>query len=172
MTVTSTVRPAAAVDAGAIAEIYSEGIADRVATFETSPRSAVDVLVELRKRRAGGYPALVVETEGAVQAFAWASAYSARDCYRGIAEFSVYVRRGVRGHGYGRAALAGLVAACQAEGTWKLVSRIFPENAASLALCRGLGFREVGTYRRHARLDGRWRDCVVVELLLGAALDP
>jgi phosphinothricin acetyltransferase len=43
---------------------------------------------------------------------------------------------------------------------------VFPENEASLALCRALGFREVGTYRRHAQLDGEWRDCVIVELLL------
>jgi phosphinothricin acetyltransferase len=54
-------------------------------------------------------------------------------------------------------------------GDWKLVSRVFPENAASRALCRSLGFREVGTYHRHARLDGHWRDCVIVEKLLGDA---
>jgi phosphinothricin acetyltransferase len=52
---------------------------------------------------------------------------------------------------------------------WKLVSRIFPENTASLTLCRVTGFREVGVYRRHGRLDGRWRDCVIVERLLGEA---
>jgi phosphinothricin acetyltransferase len=49
------------------------------------------------------------------------------------------------------------------------VSRIFPENAASRALCAALGFREVGIYRRHGRLDGRWMDCVIVERLVGAA---
>jgi RimJ/RimL family protein N-acetyltransferase len=52
---------------------------------------------------------------------------------------------------------------------WKLVSRIFPENVASLALCRSLGFREVGVYRRHAKLRGEWRDTVIVELLIGEA---
>jgi RimJ/RimL family protein N-acetyltransferase len=46
---------------------------------------------------------------------------------------------------------------------------VFPENEASLALCRSVRFREVGVYRRHARLDGEWRDVVVVELLLGEA---
>jgi phosphinothricin acetyltransferase len=62
--------------------------------------------------------------------------------------------------------MEALVAEARRRGFWKLVSRIFPENAASLALCRALGFREVGTYLRHARLDGEWRDVVVVELLL------
>ena len=64
--------------------------------------------------------------------------------------------------------MEALVAEARRRGYWKLVSRIFPENEASLALCRALGFREVGVYRRHAKLDGEWRDVVVVELLLEA----
>lgn len=67
----------------------------------------------------------------------------------------------------GRAALGALIAACEARGFW--VSRVFPENAASRALCRAHGFREVGVYERHGRLDGAWRDCVIVEKLLGDA---
>src|SRR6185436_1529779 len=51
----------------------------------------------------------------------------------------------------------------------KLLSRIFVENAASRRLCARSGFREVGTYARHGRLHGAWRDCVIVERLLGAA---
>jgi phosphinothricin acetyltransferase len=65
--------------------------------------------------------------------------------------------------------LAALIAEAERRGYWKLVSRVFPENEASLALCRSLGFREVGVYRRHGRLDGEWRDVVIVELLLGDA---
>jgi phosphinothricin acetyltransferase len=64
--------------------------------------------------------------------------------------------------------MGALIAECRARGYWKLVSRVFPENGASLGLCRALGFREVGVYRRHAQLDGEWRDCVIVELLLDA----
>jgi phosphinothricin acetyltransferase len=99
---------------------------------------------------------------------AWASAppYRERRVYDGVREFSVYVRRDRRGEGFGRAAMEALAEACRKRGYWKLVSRIFPENEASRALCRRLGFREVGVYRRHARLDGEWRDCVIVELLL------
>jgi phosphinothricin acetyltransferase len=59
-----------------------------------------------------------------------------------------------------------LVDAARAAGLWKLVSRVFPENTASLTLLRRLGFREVGVYHRHGRLDGVWRDCVIVEKLL------
>jgi L-amino acid N-acyltransferase YncA len=104
---------------------------------------------------------------------AWASAHPYRDraAYLGIGEFSIYVARDRRGRGLGRIALEALIAECEARGYWKLVSRIFPENVASLTLCRSLGFREVGVYRRHGKLDGEWRDCVIVERLLGEAAD-
>lgn len=109
------------------------------------------------------------EEAGAVVAWAAAAAYSARPAYAGVADFSIYVARSARGRGLGRATLHALVDECEARGYWKLVGRIFPENAASLALCRALAFREVGVYRRHGSLDGEWRDCVIVELLLGEA---
>lgn len=164
------VRAARAWDATAIAAIYTQGIEDRTATFETEPRTAAQ-MADYLAERAGRYPVIVAEREGRVVAWAAASQYRPRACYDGVAECSVYVARDARGTGAGRAALAGLVASCEAAGFWKLVSRVFPENVASRRLCAGLGFREVGVYRRHARLDGRWRDTVIVELLIGDARD-
>jgi L-amino acid N-acyltransferase YncA len=114
-----------------------------------------------------GFPLVVVEAAGEVAAWASAPPYRDRRAYEGVREFSVYVERGRRSEGLGRAAMEALVRECESRGYWKLVSRIFPENEASRALCRALGFREVGVYRRHAQLDGEWRDCIIVELLLG-----
>jgi L-amino acid N-acyltransferase YncA len=158
-------RPAAAADAAAIARIYNEGIADRVATFETEPRSTEHILGWL----AADLPLVVAEDDGQVVAWAIAHPYSSRTAYAGVGDFSIYVARAQRGKGLGRSTVQALVDECERRGYWKLVSRIFPENEASLALCRSLGFREVGVYRRHGRLDGEWRDCVIVELLLGDA---
>jgi L-amino acid N-acyltransferase YncA len=158
-------RPAGPDDADAIARIYNEGIEDRVGTFEVEPRSAEDVLGWIE----AGYPIVVSEDEDG-QLVAWASAppYRAqRPAYSGVAEFSIYVARAARGQGVGRVTLAALISEAEGRGYWKLVSRIFPENEASLALCRSVGFREVGVYRRHGQLDGEWRDCVIVERLLG-----
>ena len=150
-------------DAAAIARIYNEGIEDRLATFETEPRKQEDVAGWLD----AGFPVVVVEDGGQVVAWASAPPYRDRQAYEGVREFSVYVARERRGEGLGQVAMEALVRACAERGYWKLVSRVFPENEASRALCRRLGFREVGTYRRHAQLDGVWRDCVIVELLLG-----
>ena len=158
-------RPATAADAPAIARIYNEGIEDRVATFETRPRAAADVAAWLD----GVHPVVVVEHGGDVVAFAATSNYRPRECYAGIAEFSVYVARAARGRGAGRVAMEALIDAAEAAGFWKLVSRVIVENVASRALLRALGFREVGTYERHGKLDGEWRDTVIVEKLLGEA---
>jgi L-amino acid N-acyltransferase YncA len=165
------VRHAVLTDAEAIARIHNQGIEERGATFETEPRTSQGVEALLRER-GERYPTIVAEREGAVVAWAAAGAYSRRPCYAGIAEFSVYTERSARGTGAGRAALQGLFEACEARGFWKLISRVFPENTASLALLEKLGFRQVGLYRRHAQLDGAWRDCVIVEKLLGMAEIP
>ena len=158
-----TTRLADARDAAAIAQIYNEGIEDRLATFETEPRTAEDIVSWLEEN----LPLVVVESNDEVVAWAVAHRYRERAAYAGVGEFSVYVARGERGHGHGRAAVQSLMDECERRGLWKLVSRVFPENEASLALCRSLGFREVGVYRRHAQLDGEWRDVVIVERLLG-----
>src|SRR6201981_2461303 len=138
-------RVATPADASAIAAIYNEGIADRIATFETEPRSATDIAGWFT----GEHLVVVAETgEAGPVAFAASFPYSSRPCYRGIGEFSVYVRRDHRGRGAGRAALSALIEAAATRGMHKLISRVFPENMASRALLKGLGFEEIGIHRR------------------------
>lgn len=160
-------RPATLDDADAIAHIYNQGIEDRVATFETQPRD-VDTV---RAWYDGRHPVVVVELDGVVAAFASTSTYRPRECYAGIAEFSVYVERSRRGRGLGVVAMNALIDAAAQAGYWKLVSRVFVENAPSRAMLTKLGFREVGVYEKHGQLDGVWRDVVIVERLLSPLSD-
>ena len=147
-----------------MARIYNQGIEERTATFETRPRTTA----ELEKWFDGEHPICVVtEGEQGVVAFAASSAYRPRDCYKGIAEVSIYVERSARGQGAGKMALAALIEACEQRGFWKLLSRVFLDNRGSRGLVRALGFREVGVYERHARHEGAWRDVVIVEKLIG-----
>ena len=161
-------RIATVADADAISRIYNQGIEERIATFETEPRSTAQVEAQLAEK-GDRYPTVVVERQGEVLAWAGAGRYRTREAYAGVAEHSVYTAREARGTGAGRAALEALIREYEARGFWKLVSRIFPENQASLVLHERAGFRVVGVYRRHGRLLGEWRDCVIVERLLGEA---
>ena len=156
------VRLANTDDAAAIAAIYNQGIKDRVGTFETEPRPAAIV----QSWFDGQHPIVVVEQEGDVIAYASSSLYRPKRWYAGIVEHSVYVRRDWRGRGAGRIALSRLIQECEQAGFWKLVSRIFVENAASRALHLAVGFREVGVYEKHGQLEGNWRDVVIVEYVI------
>jgi L-amino acid N-acyltransferase YncA len=158
-------RIATEADAAAIAAIYNEGIADRIATFETEPRTPGQIASQLADK-GDRFPTVLVERDGRIVAWASAGAYRSRPAYSGVAEHSVYVAREARGTGAGRAALEALCQAYTERGFWKIVSRIFPENVASLALHERCGFRVVGVYRRHGKLEDAWRDCVIVERML------
>ena len=163
------IRSATLDDAAAIAEIYNQGIEDRVATFETELRSAEDQQAWLRTV-AGRYPVVVAESDGGIIGWAGAGPYRNRECYRGIGEFSMYVRRDLRRRGAGDLLLGNLTREAERLGLWKLLSRIFLFNEVSRALCRKHGFREVGVYEKHACLDGEWLDVVIVERLISSNL--
>jgi L-amino acid N-acyltransferase YncA len=163
--VSIVIRTAATSDAAAVARIYNDGIADRLATFETRPRSPDEVAGWL----AQGLPFLVAENAGQVVGWARVSPYSDRCVYDGVGEHGVYVARSARGAGLGRMLLEALCDEATARGFYKLTSRVFADNAPSRAAHVAAGFEEVGIQRRHGRLDGRWKDCVLVERLLGDA---
>ena len=157
-------RPASREDAAAVTEIYNQGIEDRIA----EPRSPADIESWFDTARAF---VAVCDPSREVVGYAVAHPYADRDCYRGIGAFSVYVRRSHRGRGVGRIAMAALVETSRAAGLWKLVSRIFPENRASLSLMARMGFKEIGVYAKHGKLDGVWKDCVIVERLIPENID-
>lgn len=141
-----------------VRRIYAEGIATRNATFETDvPNRAV-----LDRKWLAGHR-WVAEVDGVVAGWAAATPASARSCYEGVVETSVYVGEANRGRGVGRALLHRQVGAADDDGIWTLQTSIFPENRASLTLHHAAGFRTVGVRDRIARLDGRWRDTVLLE---------
>jgi phosphinothricin acetyltransferase len=160
-----SVRMATRSDGAAVAEIYNQGIAERAATFETEPRTAAELAHRIAED-ARHVPVIVAEQDGTVVGWAAIGRYRDRACYAGVGEFSVYIHRDARGRGVGRSLLGELISEARGRGYWKLLSRVFPSNEASLALCRSLGFREVGVYEKHSRLDGRWLDVVIVERLI------
>jgi L-amino acid N-acyltransferase YncA len=162
----ATIRPAVAGDAETVAAIYNQGIEERSSTFETEPRGAADVHGWLAAGER--LPLLVADGHDRVLGWARILAYSDRAAYAGVGEVSVYVDAAARGQGVGRALLNALEESARELGYWKLVGKLFTDNAASAGLVKSCGWREVGLHQRHARLDGDWRDVMVVERVLDA----
>jgi L-amino acid N-acyltransferase YncA len=159
------IRPAGPKDAEAVAAIYNHGIAERQATFETRPRRANEILGWLEE----GRPFIVATDGGTLLGFARVSAYSTRRAYAGVGEHAVYVAPEARGKGVGVKLLDALADASESAGYYKLTSRVFTTNEASLRLHRAAGFTEVGIQRHHGRLENEWKDTVLVDRLLGEA---
>jgi L-amino acid N-acyltransferase YncA len=163
------VRAAEPRDGGAIAAIFNQGIEERQATFQTVPHGREDFLERIRDE---SRPFLVAESGGEVVGWAAVVGYSDRAAYySGIGEAMLYVERSARRAGIGSRLLEELAAEAVTRGLYKLVGKIFTTNAPSIALVLAGGWREVGTHRRHGRLDGEWRDVLVVERLIGEAAD-
>jgi phosphinothricin acetyltransferase len=190
-------RLATAADAGAICRIYNQGIEDRVATLETALRTPEERRQWLASR-SPRHPVIVAELAGSVVAgpgspartegglrqvragsdsadnpsgpVGWASlnVFNARECYRFVADISVYVERGWRGKGVGRVLLEKLTDLARTHGYHKLVLSAFPGNAGGMALYARSGFRTVGIYHEQGQLDGKWVDTIVMEKLLSA----
>ncbi len=153
------IRPMTPADWPAVRAIYADGIATGNATFETSPP-------EWDAWDAGHTPEhrfVAVDPVDAVLGWVACSPVSSRCVYAGVLELSVYVAGAARGRGVGSALLAALVESTEAAGVWTLQTGIFPENGASLALHARHGFRVVGTRERIGRMDGVWRDTVLLE---------
>jgi L-amino acid N-acyltransferase YncA len=152
------IRPMTPDDWPAVEVIYAAGIATGDATFETAPPSWKEFDAgRLREHR-------LVAVEGE-QVVGWAalSPTSARECYAGVVEHSVYVAEDARGRGVGRTLMDALIASADTAGLWTIQTSIFPENEASIQLHERVGFRVVGRRERIAQLDGVWRDTILLE---------
>ena len=151
-------RPTVEADLPAVLAIYAEGLATRNATFETS----VPTAEEMRSRWLPGL-AWVAEVDDEVVGWTAITPVSSRECYAGVGESSVYVAESARGRGVGKALLFTQVTEADKAGMWTLQTSIFPENRASLALHHSAGYRTLAVRTRVARLDGAWRDTVLLE---------
>ena len=158
-------RPATPDDAAAICTIYNQGIEDRIATLETEPRTP-----EERRQwmgaRAARHPVVVAVTGGQVVGWGSLNAFNPRPSYDNVVDLSVYVERGWRGRGVGRALLHHLLPLARTLGYHKMVLATFPYNEAGVALYRKMGFSPVGVYHEQGRLDGCWVDVLIMERLL------
>lgn len=142
----------------AVRAIYGEGIATGNATFETETPEWEDWdRSHLHDCR------LIARERECIVGWAALSPVSGRCIYTGVAEVSVYVTSLMRGRGIGKALLQALIVESERGGIWTLQAGMFPENVASITLHRACGFREVGLRERIGKLEGVWRDTILME---------
>ncbi len=148
--------------AAEVLAIFQDGIDGGNATFETAAPT-------WEKFSSGKLAEHRFVARDAERVLGWAalSPTSDRPVFAGVAEVSIYILPAARGRGAGRALLGAVIDSSERGGLWTLQAGIFPENTASRGLCAAVGFREVGVYERHGKLDGEWRDTVIVEKLIG-----
>jgi L-amino acid N-acyltransferase YncA len=141
-----------------VAHVYEDGIATRNATFETEVPTweAWDSLYLAEHR-------FVALRDGEVIGWVAVSPVSARCVYAGVVENSVYVAESARGEGVGRSLLEELINSTEAAGIWTIQAGMFPENEGSIRLHEAVGFERVGTHERLGKLDGVWRDVLLLE---------
>lgn len=141
-----------------VAIIYQTGMATGNATFERE----VPTWEEWDKSHLNECR-LVARSDGRIIGWAALSPVSSRRIYSGVAEVSLYVAESMQGVGVGKALLEASIQASERVGLWTLQAGIFPENGASMALMKSCGFREVGRRERLGKMDGVWRDVLLVE---------
>jgi phosphinothricin acetyltransferase len=162
------IRAATAADIPGIAAIYAEAVTNGTATFELDPPDGREMARRMADIRAGGFPYLVAAAGGEILGYAYAAPYRTRPAYRFTVENSIYVARSAHRRGVGRRLLAGLIAACEADGLRLMVAVIGDSaNTASIELHRAAGFQMVGTFRNVGFKFGRWLDSVMMERPLG-----
>lgn len=165
---TVTIRPAAAATPGdieAICAIHNQGIADRIATLDTTVRAADDTRRWLEER-GPRHPVIVAEVDGTVVGWASLNRFNPRAAYDNVADFSVYIERGWRGKGIGRQLLDRLIGIARSIGFHKMVLAAMTYNSAGIALYSRAGFSHVGVYHEQGQLDGQWVDVVIMEKIL------
>ena len=162
---TVTLRTAASSDAAAICAIHNQGIADRVATLDTEPRTR-DAVRDWLAGRGARHPVIVAALAGNVVGWASLNVFNPRPAYDAVADFSVYVERSWRGKGIGRQLLDRLIELAREAGYHKLVLSTLASNEIGVLLYTSAGFSRVGIYREQGQIDGAWVDVVVMEKLL------
>lgn len=162
------IRPTTPADIPAIAAIYAHAVRTGTATFELEPPTEAEMLRRYDKLRAGGFPYIVAEIDGAVAGYAYAGPFRERPAYRFTVEDSIYIAPDRQKRGIGKALMAELVRLSTEAGFRQMLAVIGDSNqAGSIALHKACGFQHVGVFKSVGYKFDRWLDTVQMQLPLG-----
>jgi phosphinothricin acetyltransferase len=162
------IRPTTPADIPAITAIYAHAVRTGTATFELEPPTEDEMLRRYDKLRAGGFPYIVAEIDGAVAGYAYAGSFRERPAYRFTVEDSIYIAPDMQKRGVGKALMAELIKLSTEAGFRQMLAVIGDSNqAGSIALHKACGFQHVGMFKSVGYKFGRWLDTVQMQLPLG-----
>lgn len=164
------IRPAAPADIPAITAIYAHAVLHGTASWELEPPDVAEMLRRFEAVKAGGYPYLVAERQGAVLGYAYAGAYRPRPAYRATVENSIYIAPAAQGLGLGALLLEALMKACTERGFRQMIAVIGDGTGASVGsrrLHEKAGFRLIGIAEKIGFKHGRWLDQMLMQKELG-----
>ena len=159
------IRKATEQDIESIRVIYNQGIEDRIATWETTIKDMA-YMKDWFENHGGRYTVIVAEYEGLVIGWGSLNPYNIRCTYEGVDDVSLYIFRGFRGKGIGTKILTKLERFAKENAFHKIVLSAFSFNSLGQYLYRKKGYREVGVFKEHGILDGKFVDVIVMEKLL------
>lgn len=159
------IRLATLNDIKEVLSIYNEGIEDRIATLEASQKD-LKYMIDWFNKHQDRYKVTVAELYGEVIGWASLNQYSTRKAYDGVADLSVYIKRTYRGKGIGGKLLSTIEAHGIENKFHKIILSTFPFNQLGTGLYKKKGYREVGVFKNHGKLDGEFVDVLIMEKLL------
>jgi L-amino acid N-acyltransferase YncA len=165
---TTHIRPATPIDAARICAIYNHYVTTTTVSFEEEAVGTPEMAQRIADVGAAGLPWLVLEVDGALAGYAYATKWRARPAYRHAVESSVYLDQAYAGRGLGRMLYGALLDRLRERGLHVVIGGIALPNDASAGLHEALGFRKVAHFSEVGKKFGRWLDVGYWELKLGA----
>lgn len=144
--------------AAAVLNIYRQGMETGIATFEINVPTW-----EKFDAKFLSHSRFVAVENNEVAGWIVIAPTSPRECYRGVAEVSIFIHEQQRGKGIGKMLLQRLIESSELNGIWTLQSLIHSDNQASIHLHELFGFRQVGYRERIAQLNGIWKTNILME---------
>jgi len=162
----SLIRLGTVHDIEQIAEIYNQGILDRVATLEADTKNMEEMVNWFSTRSERHKVIIIGDEKGYIKGWASLNVFNDRECYQGVADLSIYIHREARGKGLGKQLLVALIEVAKQADFHKLVLSTFASNLAGQSLYVSVGFTKVGTYMKQGMIDGKWIDMTIMEKLI------
>lgn len=159
------IRTATSTDASAICAIYNHYVTRTIVTFEEQPVTSAEMqsrMVAVLEK----LPWLVIEHDGDIAGYAYASPWKSRVGYRFAVESSIYLAPTHVGRGFGSALYQSLLDDLRARNIHCVIGGAALPNPASAALHEKLGFTQVAHFRENGFKFGRWIDVAYWQRLL------